>query len=144
MTRALSGWHGAHLGFLSAWAFLVAAESVLEILGHFRPSFAKAVARSHYWIDLIVEIPLLIGVLVSGIALLPPAARGIDLTVKIACAWVAVSFNLSCVFLVVRRWHREKQGLKTLSLSRWIQRSILGLPFALAAFWIGAKRMGWV
>ena len=95
------------------------------------------VARAHYFIDLWAELPLLLAVLATGTIL---SMRAWPLTplhwIKIGCALVAVALNLSCVVLVIAR-HRSSSEEMIARYSGHIRWVGAGIPFAVAAAWIG-------
>ncbi len=125
-----------HFGALSAWAGVVAVEGVIELDD--RDDGVHA-TRLHYLIDLFVETPLLAVVLITGIVLWSQASMSSLLAVKIGCGLVAVSANLLCVgFVVVRHRHREDPVARRF-WSRYVRLSILALPFALAAAYLGLR-----
>ena len=142
-----------HLTLLGLWGGVVAAEAVLELMPHQRQDAAlhRATIRVHYWIDLLVELPLIVAVVGSGAALLLMAQAVTALhLLKVGCAGVAVAANLACIVMVLRRarsLRREDPEPLLWRLSRRIKFSaVVGIPFALAAsgmgLWLAATRMG--
>lgn len=141
-----TGWHIAHIAFLSAWCSLAMAKIILKIAARLDFDLKKTVACFHYYFDLFIEIPLLIGILVTGIFLISSAKAHFDLFIKIGFSLISIFINFLCAMLVIKRWriirhhpNSEKEEL----LSRWIQRAGIAIPFTLIAFYIGAKRAGW-
>lgn len=120
--------HLAHLIFVAAWAGLVAAEFVVEIVGK-----GDAAVKIHYWLDLTLELPLLVGVLATGALLTwrawPPSTLH---WVKIGCALAAVGINLYCVGMVILRYRTG--DAKYQQRVMW---SGAGAPFGLVAAYIG-------
>ncbi len=90
-----------HMLFAGAWIGTVLVEALFEraLLGQGRDK-ELILARLHWRVDKLVELPLLIAVTVSGAKLL----RGIPLDgmlrAKLACAALAVFANLYCIWLV--------------------------------------------
>jgi hypothetical protein len=135
---------------LCLWGGVVAAESVLELYPYRRRDLHQHSIRFHFWIDLLVELPLIIGVLTTGAVLV---ARAGPLTgthiIKIICAAAAVSANLACVALVLKRKRLLDEGAADTDLWRSTRRIVLcavvGLPFAAAAagmgFWLAYHRL---
>lgn len=123
-----------HLMLLSLWGGVVAAEMVVEDLGRRHAELQAPAARFHYWIDLLVELPLLLGVTGSGLLL---AAMRWPLSgthwLKIALAVVAIGANLICVGVVLRRHTRQEHALTR----RLFMLVGVGLPAALAAAVLG-------
>lgn len=127
-----------HFGALCAWAGVVAVEGVLELGDR---DDGKNATRLHYLIDLFVEGPLLAVVLITGIVLWSQASMSISslLALKIGCGLVAIGANLLCVgFVVVRHRHRDDPVARRF-WSRYVRGSILALPFALAAAYLGLR-----
>lgn len=97
-------WSIVHLILVAFWGGVVAAEAVLEVLPIRRPALGGPTAMFHYYIDGLVELPVLVGVFGTGLVL---AALAWPLTgwhwVKIACAAAAIAANVTCIVLVLRR-----------------------------------------
>ncbi len=130
-----------HLLAVALWGGVVAAEVVLELVAHGAAERAF-VARVHFWIDLLIEVPLLMLVLTSGVVLVLRAGElSAALLVKIGCALVAIAFNADCVRWVVRRFVARADGTAVERLTRRIRFSIAGLPFGLVALVIGLARL---
>jgi hypothetical protein len=128
--------HLFHLIFLSLWGGVVAAEFVVELA--LRRGHAREAAVAHYWIDLLVEGPLLLAVLITGGLLLqrawPPSTLHV---VKIACALVALAINSWCVLMVIARRRSLGDDRAFAHYQRRVFFAGVGAPFALAAAWIG-------
>ena len=58
-----------HLIMLSLWGGVVATEAVIEVLPFRQRELHAATIRFHYWIDLLVELPLVLAVIATGAAL---------------------------------------------------------------------------
>ena len=125
-----------HFGALCAWAGVVAVEGVIE-LGD-RDDGVHA-TRLHYLIDLFVEGPLLAIVLLTGIVLWSQASMSSLLAIKIGCGLVAIGANLLCVGFVVLRHRRRDDPVARRFWTRYVRGSILALPFALAAAYLGLR-----
>jgi hypothetical protein len=132
----------AHFAFLCLWGGVVAAEAVIELYPfRHRGSHAETI-RFHYWIDLLVELPVIACVVGTGVAL-AWLARPFDVlhVVKIGCASVAVAANLACIAMVLRRRRLLDRGAGETRLwghSRVIVGcAIVGIPFAIAAAALG-------
>jgi len=96
-----------HLVFLSLWGGVVATEAVIEVLPFRRRELHAATIRFHYWIDLLVELPLVLAVVATGAALffLTDPVTPLHL-VKIGLGGAAVAVNLFCIVVVVKRGRR--------------------------------------
>jgi hypothetical protein len=101
----------AHLVALSMWGGVVATEAVVEICAYRRRELAGAASRFHFWIDLLVELPVVVAVLGTGItvAFLVDHFTRLHL-VKLGFAGVAVGVNLFCIAVVLRRDRRRHAG----------------------------------
>ncbi len=142
-----ASWLTLHLVVLSAWAGLVGAETVLEVTGRRRAALGEAVARFHYWIDVLVELPLLAGVLVTGAVLLSEARLDALLWVKVGAGLGAVAANGACAVAVIARQRLARSGASEAALApltrRVFRTAIVGGPLALVALWLGGERVGW-
>jgi hypothetical protein len=100
-----------HLIALAGWGGVVATEAVIEIAPFRLPELHPAAIRFHYWIDLLVELPLVLLVVATGVALalLTPALTVLH-AVKIAFGAAAVTVNVFCILVVVRRGRRLQRG----------------------------------
>jgi hypothetical protein len=101
-----------HLIMLALWGGVVATEAVLEVLPFRQPDLHGPTIRFHYWIDLLVELPLVVAVAATGVVLLLLVDPLTPLHwLKAAFASGAVAVNLFCIAVVVRRG----RGLRTSS-----------------------------
>jgi len=100
-----------HLIMLSMWGGVVATEAVIEIYPFRTHDLAEATIRLHFWIDLLVELPLVLAVVATGIAsvCLSEQITGMHV-VKIAFAGAAVGVNLFCIVVVLRRDRQRRAG----------------------------------
>jgi len=60
-------------------------------------------ARFHYYLDIVLEAPLLLGVVLTGTVLLLQTQPDAALWVKVAAGLGAVVSNVVCVVVVIRR-----------------------------------------
>ena len=119
------------------WLGVVITEVLFEFAGSDAPSL-RAAARFHYNVDLFGELPILLGVLVTGTVL---AVRAWPLTplhvIKIVMSLGAVGANLVCARWVVQR--RNVSDMNTLLGFRrriWTLAGI-GAAFAAPALYLG-------
>lgn len=132
--------HLLHLILIAAWAGLVLTEGVIELAASDELGL-RAAARLHYWIDMLLELPLLVAIAATGVAL---AARAWPLTslhwVKIGAAAVALAANFACVAVVVRR-HRRAGDVAELRRSGRLVRltAAVGVPFGVVAVYLGLR-----
>ncbi|MBI5480513.1 MAG: hypothetical protein HY906_16770 [Deltaproteobacteria bacterium] len=140
----------AHLVLVALWGGVVATEAVIELLPLRRRELHAPTIRQHYWIDLLVELPLILGVVASG-AWLAVRVWPLSVThlVKLGCVLVPLAANLTCIALVVRRKRRLDAGETEAELWRGTHRifasAAVGLPFALVGaglgLWLASMRM---
>jgi hypothetical protein len=131
-----------HLVSVATWGGLVLAETVLEASAKTEDE-RRHVARTHFWIDMVIELPLLALVVATGAML---AARAWPLStmhvIKIACGTIAVAANLACVVAVVARHRRRDEPAQ---VRRWRTRVLLSgtaAPFGVAAAALGLHLAG--
>jgi hypothetical protein len=139
-----------HLVFLSLWGGVVATEAVVELYPYRRGVLHEHSIRYHFWIDLLVEAPLILGVIATGLTL-AVLAWPLSWThiIKILCAASAITANLVCIVFVLRRKIRLDAGATEaelwLSTRRIILCAAVGLPFAAFAaglgFWLAYHRL---
>ena len=140
-----------HLMTLGLWGGVVATEAVLELYPRRRAELHPLTICAHYWIDLLVELPVVLGVCASG-ALLVYLAWPLSSwhLLKIACAAGAVGANLYCIVLVIRRQRMLTAGQPEQELWRLSRRismsAAVGMPLAAVAaamgFWLALQRVG--
>ena len=93
-----------HLIMLSLWGGVVATEAVIELYPFRQRELHSATIRFHYWIDLLVELPLVLAVIATGAVLFFSLDRVTSLhLVKVGLGGAAVAVNLFCIVVVVRR-----------------------------------------
>ena len=106
-----------HLIMLSMWGGVVATEAVIEVYPFRQRELHAATIRFHYWIDLLVELPLVLAVVATGGALFFLTDEVTPLLlVKIGLGGAAVAVNLFCIVVVVKRGRRlegdaDEEGL---------------------------------
>ena len=92
-----------HLLLIGLWAGCVAVEMVLEVASRTNPQLTAVVARFHHSIDLVVEIPVISGVLLTGVLMLDLNRMSGAYAVMVVCGTLAVLVNALCVIPVLRR-----------------------------------------
>lgn len=100
-----------HLSFVGVWLGCVLTEALFEraLLGKGRAQELILVAL-HKRVDLLVEIPAFVVVLVTGAFMLPAADTNLLLIAKIAFGMLAIATNIYCVWLVFRRASAASAG----------------------------------
>lgn len=93
-----------HLVFAGLWLGCVLTEALFEraLLGRGRDA-ERILARLHKRVDLYVELPALVGVLITGVLMVRVAPPSVLLHTKIAFGLLAIVANLYCVWVVLRR-----------------------------------------
>lgn len=100
-----------HLAFVGIWLGCVITEALFEraLLGKGRAQELILVVL-HKRVDIIVEIPAFVAVLVTGATLLSSANPSPLLSTKIAFGLLAISTNIYCVWLVFLRAQAAQSG----------------------------------
>lgn len=103
-----------HLAFVGIWLGCVITEALFEraLLGKGRAQELILVAL-HKRVDLVVEIPAFIVVLVTGAAMLSSVNPNPLLATKIAFGFLAIATNIYCVWLVFRRAQAAQSDQQT-------------------------------
>ncbi len=125
-----------HAAAVCTWMGVIAVESVLELCKNEVVS-RRFLATVHAWVDLLIEGPLLLLVLLTGALLLKanwPAPM--LLLVKVGAGMVGVIVNMICIVLVRMR-SRETDDARMQHLSGQIRLTGLAIPFGLVALVIG-------
>ena len=108
-----------HLVVLSMWGGIVATEAVVELLPFRRRELHAAAIRYHYWIDLLVELPMVLAVIGTGATLLVLRQSVTPLLmVKVFLGGAAVLVNLFCITVVVKRGRGLERSTDEASLWR--------------------------
>jgi len=94
----------AHIAAAGLWLGCVLTEALFEraLLGRGREQ-ERILAALHRRVDVFVEIPAFVAVLVTGGVMLPAAAMNALLAAKIGFGLLAIAINAYCVRLVFRR-----------------------------------------
>ncbi len=101
-----------HLIMLSLWGGVVATEGVIEVLPFRQRDLHAPAIRFHFWIDLLVELPIVLAVTATGFALLLMTDPLTPLhLVKAAFGGAAVTVNLYCIAVVVKRGRGLRNGV---------------------------------
>lgn len=122
------------------WFGIVSVEAVIERSRTQSQAHGYAAAHNHYWIDMLLEVPAVTVVLLTGIALLHTSTLTPLLTVKIVAGLTAISINFICVLPVVRR-KKAADAQQTDEMLKQSKRidiiSLIGVPAGLIAVTIG-------
>ena len=129
--------HLAHLIVLGMWLGVVITEALFEFAASDAESL-RAAARFHYNVDKFGELPILVGMLVTGSIL---TVRALPLTplhlVKIVASLGAVGANLICTW-----WVFQRKGIEDVNVLLGYRRRIwalaaVGVVFAAPALYLG-------
>ena len=141
----------AHLIVLSMWGGVVATEAVIEIFPFRRRELHAATIRFHYWIDLLLELPLVLAVIATGIALVFVIETVTPLhLVMLGFGGAAVAINLFCIVVVVKRGRRLEriaddgplwQASRTV-LACFASGLLCAGGAAVLGFWFAFQRLG--
>lgn len=99
----MNAWLLVHLLALGVWLGCVSVESIIETFAHRDAALRAAVARMHFWVDVLVEVPAFTLVAVSGVAMLRADLFRGAYAVMVVAGSLAIAVNLWCVLPVVRR-----------------------------------------
>jgi len=129
--------HVAHLIVLGMWLGVVITEVLFEFAAS-DPDSLRAAARFHYNVDKYGELPILLGVLVTGAIL---AVRAWPLTplhfIKIVLSLVALGLAFVCTLWVFRRRRVEDAGALLGFRRRIWTLAAVATAFATPALYLG-------
>jgi len=142
-----------HLCFVAAFIGLYLCEAVVEGYASLKNELHPIAIRYHFLFDVFLEIPLMLGVLVSGIilALLVPELTTLHI-ILIACGIFSVLFCPFCFFRYVRSRKRiinnepiDEDAIVRLRTKMGVYTLVLFNPLFLAAliigFWLAYHRV---
>ncbi len=130
-----------HLIAIAFWLGVVGAEFVIERSRTASKPHGYEVARNHYWIDLYLEIPAIVMILATGLAMVNPGKLSALYVVKIAAGLLAIGANAVCVIpVILRKRAADRDDLAAvIRYSRGIDlTAVVGAPAALVALALGA------
>lgn len=134
-----------HLTFVGLWLGCVFTEALFEraLWGHGRSNL-MLVAGLHKRVDVLVEVPAFMGVLLTGLWMMDPAMRSSLLYAKLGFAGVAVVGNMYCVRLVFKRHLLARQGhWHAFSQIDRLQHKVGGVVLAGILAALGLGMYGW-
>jgi len=137
----VDGLGSAHLALVALWVGAVMVESTVEALGERGDLEISAVARIHQMADRFIEVPALIGIIITGLALWARTGWSPDLAPKVAFGAVAVVANFVCVVLVERR-ARGIGDPRRATVMLFAFGPVI-VPCALAAVYLGGGSARW-
>lgn len=129
-----------HACAVSFWFGVIGAEFVIERSRAHSQPHGYAVADNHFWIDVLLEVPVALIVLITGLMVLQDAQLTPWLIVKVSVGLIAVAVNMLCLAPVIqRRAAAQAERLDdVIRYSRIIDRlTLLGLPAGAVALILG-------
>ena len=143
----MSGWLFVHVLALGLWLGCVTIEAILELHAHRDAVLRAGIARIHFWIDMLAEMPAFTMVAISGIAMLDPARMQGAYAVMVVAGSIAIAVNLWCVLPVIRRRaaaNRDDATTRDAQTRLVFLAFAMGLPFGLAALFGGLLQSGMI
>ena len=138
----MDGLLSLHLFLLGIWAGIVAVESIFEG-GALRGRFDEdTIVALHRWTDRLAEIPVLVGVVATGLLLWRRMGWDPSLLPKVGAGLGAVTANLFCVYLVERRASAAPEARWGFTRLTFIIGGA-GVVSAVTALALGGRRAGW-
>ena len=130
-----------HLVFLSIWGGIVITEAVLELVPLRRRELLKSTVEFHYFIDIYLELPVILLVICTGAVNLFLVKITALILLKAAAACVAIGANLFCITEVIKRRSELMAGAGEQAIAsrhrKVILSAVVGGPFAAAAIALG-------
>ena len=92
-----------HIFSVGIWFGCANIEIILEFMRRRDSSLQYAVAKFHYYIDIFVEVPAIIIILVTGFLLLDMSEMSALRLIKVVCGFLAILATMLSVVIVFRR-----------------------------------------
>ncbi len=138
--------HFAHVIVLGLWGGCVLVEILLELKALKNQELHKAIPQLHYAIDIYIETPLLILVLLTGILLFDSQKANPSYLIKVACGLIAVTANFVCILFVVLRKKADDAG-NSGSIEKYTRlvfsTVFIGVPAGVIALYLGISFLGY-
>jgi hypothetical protein len=135
-----------HLAFISAFIGMYMAETVIELYPYFnRDDMAlhHSAIRLHYWIDILVEIPVMLVVIASGITMAFLVEKITVLhVIKISAVVLFLLIAGMCPLNVIKRHRMMKEYAPEERLRSTSKRIIALAAFSMSIFFSAALIMG--
>jgi hypothetical protein len=112
---AVNGLLLLHLVGIGVWMGCVAVEILIEVRRSNSTEQHFDTAALHQQIDLLVEVPALLLVACTGVAMLMEAKLTALLIIKVVFAVVAIISNAVCVWIVFKRQQATKIGIEAVN-----------------------------
>ena len=92
-----------HIFFVGLWFGCAIIEGILEFMRRRDSSLQYAVAKFHYCIDIFVEVPAILTILVTGFLLLDTSEMSALRLIKVICGFLAILATMLTVVIIFRR-----------------------------------------
>jgi hypothetical protein len=130
-----------HLALVFGWLGVLGCEAILEFLPLWRRELRPATAAFHYYIDVVLELPLLVGIVATGFLLLRGRPLDMRLIAKLVASAIPVALNLACIGVVILRHRGSPEQLE--ARSRVVYGLIaVGTPVGAVALFLGLGYAG--
>jgi hypothetical protein len=132
-----------HFFFIAAFLGLYFVEVVFELYSYFNKSdleLFRSVIRIHYWVDILVEIPLAGGIIM---AVLMDHLTTLHL-IKIGAAFSWIFFGCICIWNVIKRYRLLQAGSSNELLLKKSNIIIFFAVIAMSAFTLAAGIGSWL
>lgn len=129
-----------HVCVFCFWLGIIAVETLIERQRFMGRQETLNAAQYHYQIDVYLEVPAFIILLLTGMMMLDPNQLSGWYLVKVICGVMAVGINAWCVLPVIQRKNAADVGNlgEVIRFSEMIDKALpMGLPFGLAALVLG-------
>jgi len=137
----VDGLGSLHLALVALWGGVVLVESTIEALGERGHIETTAAARLHQATDRFIEVPTLIGIVITGLLLWQRSEWSAELAPKIVFGLAAVLANVVTVVYVERR-ARNIGDPRRATLMIFVIGALV-FPLALIATYLGGGIAGW-
>jgi hypothetical protein len=135
-----------HLGLIAAFIGIFMVESVLELYSAVNSgdgALHRAVIRLHFWIDLLVELPVFAGVVGSGIAMALLVDKLTPLhVIKISSVTLFFLIAVWCPVTVIKRYQMANEGAPEAALRAKSKTIIYLAACSMSIFFTAAFGLG--
>lgn len=135
-----------HLSFIMLFLGMYMVEAVMELMSYFNrrdAALRHSIIRLHFWVDLLVEIPVIIGVFATGVTMAFLVEKITMLhAIKIGLVVMFVLVAVFCPLNVIDRYRLMKKNADEETLVRKSRIIIYTAGFSLSIFFTGALLIG--
>lgn len=129
-----------HLFAVAFWFGVLGVEFILEQSRTRSREHGFTVADIHFKIDMFLEMPAFVVVLITGLAMLDPQRLSGVYLLKMCLGLFTISANTFCLYPITRRWMaaRAKDFAEHVRYSYWVDRiSAAAVPTGFASLFCG-------